>query len=138
MSVFNTFGVNRGQQQNGDLQVTFGTLDLATIQTQGTSLATDSTNLTAESGSLTAAMTLGATITSAEMTIIGSLATTAANIAAESGSISTAAGTVTNQIFVAVNAGAGVTNLNVRESLKLIEMYLLSGAPVGQVNLPIL
>jgi hypothetical protein len=148
---YNTFGMNRGYGNLGnDLDVIFGTLDLGTVITEAAALATDSTNLTAESGSLTTGgsyitgtLTLGHTLVAGDITEltaivgqIGSLATTAANIATESGSITAAAGTVNQDIFLAVNTTNVKGIMDVYQAMKTLDLYFLSGKPIGNTNIP--
>lgn len=165
MAVFNTFGVVRGVGNLGnDLDVHFGTLDLATVQSQSTllvassgsltvnagSLATDSAAYTALAGSIVSAITLGHTVSAGDVTLVGSLTTSSGSIAvdstaitarataiaAESAAIIAAAGTVADDIFLAVNTGTGSNLMDVRLAVDTIEMYLLSGKPVNAINFP--
>lgn len=134
---YQTFGLNRGQY-GAITAVALGTLDVATLQNQGTALATDSAALTAESGSMTSTFTLGHTIIAGDVTLVGSLATTAANIAAESGSITAAAGTVVSDMFFAVNTGLThvPTQMDARLAMEVIEQFILSGIPYNSTVVP--
>lgn len=164
MSVYDTYGVARGSAAGlgNDLAILIGTLDLAALQTQAPLLAaqsgsltstsgtltTDSTAYTALAGSIVSAITLGHTVSAGDVTLVGSLtassaavaadgtevAAEAAAIATESAAITAAVGTVTADIFLAVNIGSSANLMDVRLAVETIEMYLLSGAPLGRTT----
>lgn len=148
MSVYDTYGLERGANQGNPLSVTVGTLDLATLIMQAPLLAAQSGSLTASavaytalSGSIVSAITLGHTVSAGDVTLVGSLTTSASGIAAEgtaiaaeSAAITGAVGTVNSDIFLAVNTGSGCNQMDVRMAMDTIELYLLSGAPLGSTT----
>jgi hypothetical protein len=91
---YNTYGLNKGQEQGSAINVSAGTLDLATA--------------IAQAGSLSTAITAGGTITAGMTTEVNALVA--------------ALGTLNSDMFLAYNvavAPAGTDNAINRQTLKL-------------------